>query len=131
MNHRKVLLQHLKTVIVAQDRTGINQALMTADIAADEAVERNMEQQFYNKMRTAHNIESWKVHESNLRSSSASLLKQTLRTSSHQAKETINEEKLERIRSLNQFDEVLKPKVLSSYTSSKVSLLSCLFSCLM
>lgn len=72
-------------------------------------------------MRTAHNIESWEANEAVLRSSSASLLKKTLRTSSQQAKVTINEEKYERLRSLNQFNENLQPKLLSSYTSSKVN----------
>lgn len=86
-----------------------------------------MEKQFFNKMKTAHNIESWKANEFSLRSSSASLLKETLRASSHQAKESINEEKLERIRSLNQFDENLKPKLLSTYTSSKVIFVSFFF----
>ena len=85
-NHRKVLLQHLKTVIVAQDRlllylflfvsislpvsltlflhpsrTGLNQALLSADLQSDEIIDSNIEKQFYNKMRTAYNIENWKL----------------------------------------------------------------------
>jgi hypothetical protein len=136
--HRNALIQHLKTVVVAQDRsacpspaslthlhdsTGLNKALLSVDIAAEEAIDRNIEQRYDEKIRTAYNTESRRLQDLAKRADSADLLKHTLRASSQRAHELVQEEKSQRFNALNPLSEDLctESRTLSTCTSSKVS----------
>lgn len=140
LKHRNALIQHLKTVVVAQDRyvsrsitsptlmppirTGLNKALLATDVALEEAVDRNMEKRFAEKLQTAHHIETRRYHESMIRAESADRLKHTLRESSQKSQELIQEEKSQRFNALNPLNDSLftDSRTLSTCTSSKVEI---------
>jgi hypothetical protein len=103
--------------------TGLNKALLSVDIAAEDAIDRNMERRYDEKIRTAHNTETKRLQEMAKKADSADLLKHTLRTSSQRAQELIQEEKSQRFNALNPLSEELctESRTLSTCTSSKVS----------
>jgi uncharacterized membrane protein len=102
----------------------LNKALLATDVALEEAVDRNMEKRFAEKLQTAHHIETRRYHESMIRAESADRLKHTLRESSQKSQELIQEEKSQRFNALNPLNDSLftDSRTLSTCTSSKVEI---------
>lgn len=100
----------------------MNKALLATEVALEEAVDRNFEKRFEEKLRTAHQIERRRYHDYLIRSESADHLKHTLRESSQKTQELIQEEKSLRFNALNPLNDSLfaDSRTLSSCTSSKV-----------
>mmetsp|Transcript_24566 Transcript_24566/g.36176 ORF Transcript_24566/g.36176 Transcript_24566/m.36176 type:complete len:557 (+) Transcript_24566:108-1778(+) len=117
---RKEMLRNLKTVVIAQERTGVNNALLSGDQALYDAIESNIHRRVAENKITERNINHWRQTEYEMRCQSAAEQKAAMQRSTAAAKMTNEEEKKLRLESLNR--GMKKDHSLSSFTSSKFEL---------